>query len=65
LTHQFNPKWIAELPFGKGRRFAPDAGRALNALIGGWRPLDLGFPIRIDVGQNWPPPTGNSPAWRR
>ncbi len=59
LTHQFNANWIAELPFGKGKRFAPDAGRALNALIGGWQLTGVarwtsGFPISIDVGQNWP-----------
>ena len=59
LTHQFNANWIAELPFGKGKRFAPDAGRALDALIGGWQLTGVarwtsGFPISIDVGQNWP-----------
>src|ERR1700724_466405 len=37
LAHQFNANWIAELPFGKGKRFAADAGRALDALIGGWQ----------------------------
>jgi hypothetical protein len=26
----------ARLPFGRGQRFAPDAGSVLNAIIGGW-----------------------------
>lgn len=28
---------VYELPFGRGKRFASGAGRAANALIGGWR----------------------------
>jgi len=59
LTHQFNANWVAELPFGRGRHFAPNAGRAAEALIGGWELRGVarwtsGFPFSVDVGQNWP-----------
>jgi len=29
--------WIADLPFGKGKRFAGSAGRFLDGIIGGWQ----------------------------
>jgi hypothetical protein len=35
LTHQLNANWLAELPFGRGRHFAANAGRAAEAFIGG------------------------------
>jgi len=59
LTHQFNANWIADLPFGKGKRFGADAGTVANALIGGWQLTGVarwtsGFPFSVDVGQNWP-----------
>jgi hypothetical protein len=59
MTHQFNGNWIADLPFGKGKRFAGDAGSVTEALIGSWQLTGVarwtsGFPVSIDVGQNWP-----------
>jgi hypothetical protein len=59
LTHQFNANWIADLPFGKGKHFAGNAGSVTEALIGGWQLSGVarwtsGFPVSIDVGQNWP-----------
>ncbi len=58
-THQFNGNWIAELPLGRGKRFAANAGPVANAVIGGWQLSGLaryttGLPASIDVGQNWP-----------
>jgi hypothetical protein len=58
-THQFNANWIAELPFGKGKRFAGSAGGALDAIIGGWQLSGLfrmtsGFPVNISNGFQWP-----------
>ncbi|MGH9163716.1 MAG: TonB-dependent receptor domain-containing protein [Vicinamibacteraceae bacterium] len=52
VPHRFVLNWVAELPFGRGRRFASSAGPLLDALIGGWsvsgmwqwqveRPLEL------------------------
>jgi len=59
LTHQFNADWLAELPFGRGKRFGGNAGRAEEALIGGWELTGIarwttGYPFSVDVGQNWP-----------
>jgi hypothetical protein len=58
-THQINANWIAELPFGRGKRFASNAGRAADAIIGGWQLSGLarwttGFPFTVDNGQFWP-----------
>ena len=36
VRHQVNTNWLAELPFGQGKRYAGGAGGALNALIGDW-----------------------------
>jgi hypothetical protein len=35
-THRFTLNGIFELPFGRGKRFLGDAGRALDAVFGGW-----------------------------
>ena len=58
-THQINFNWIAELPFGKGKRFAGNATGVTNALIGGWQLSGLarwtsGFPFTVDNGNFWP-----------
>ncbi|MCP9495232.1 MAG: TonB-dependent receptor [Pyrinomonadaceae bacterium MAG19_C2-C3] len=36
-THAFNFNTVAELPFGRGKRFFGDAGGALDRLIGGFQ----------------------------
>lgn len=59
MTHQFNANWLAELPFGRGKRFATDTSPAAEALIGGWQLTGVtrwtsGLPLSVDVGQNWP-----------
>lgn len=51
-THQINTNWVADLPFGRGRLIADHAGRALDAVIGGWQVSGLlrwtsGFPYTI------------------
>src|SRR5258708_36130623 len=55
-THQINANWRVDLPFGKGRKFARDAGGALDAVIGGWQIWGLarwtsGFPFSVSSGQ--------------
>jgi hypothetical protein len=57
-THQINANWIAELPFGKGRHFGRNSGKALDAFIGDWQVSGLarwtsGFPFSVDSGQAW------------
>jgi hypothetical protein len=58
-THQVNANWVLELPFGKGKRLAGNANRALDAAIGGWQLSGLarwtsGFPIGVGNGAQWP-----------
>jgi hypothetical protein len=57
-THQINANWVANLPFGKGQRFAGDAGSTMDAVIGGWELSGLarwtsGFPFTVDNGNYW------------
>jgi hypothetical protein len=59
LRHQMNANWIAELPFGKGRRFAGTAHGIAEGVIGGWQLSGLarwtsGFPIAVNNGAEWP-----------
>jgi hypothetical protein len=59
LPHQVNANWVLELPFGKGRTFARDAGKPLDALIGGWQLSGVarwtsGFPATVLNGGTWP-----------
>jgi hypothetical protein len=59
LTHQINVNWIVELPFGRGRHFARNAGTLTDAFIGGWQLSGLarwttGFPFSTDNGPFWP-----------
>jgi hypothetical protein len=35
-THRFTANWIYEFPFGKGKPFLGGAGRAVDAIVGGW-----------------------------
>src|SRR5439155_4299764 len=35
--HRVNWNFLVDLPFGKGKMFGRNAGRALDALIGGWQ----------------------------
>ena len=58
-THQINGDWIAELPFGRGKKFAGNATGATDALIGGWQLSGIvrwtsGFPFTVDNGNFWP-----------
>jgi hypothetical protein len=52
LRHQFNLNWVAELPFGQGRRLGSNVGAALNQVIGDWSVAGLmrwtsGFPFNV------------------
>ncbi len=37
IAHRLILSYVYELPFGRGRRFAPDASRLLDLFIGGWQ----------------------------
>ncbi len=52
VRHQINTNWLAELPFGQGKRFGSGVGGAMNALIGDWSIAGLmrwtsGFPFNV------------------
>ncbi len=59
-THQLNANWIIELPFGRGRVIDSNAGKGIDAVIGGWQLSGLfrwtsGFPVNVDNGySNFP-----------
>jgi hypothetical protein len=40
--HRVNWNFLVDLPFGKGKLFGRNAGRALDALIGGWQVAGFG-----------------------
>lgn len=57
-THQINSNWIYQLPFGRGRSFAGNAGRVADALIGGWGLSGIfhwtsGLPFSMGSGAGW------------
>ena len=59
MTHQINANWVAELPFGRGRRFGSTVSKGLDALIGGWQLGGIfrwtsGLPFNIDNGFFFP-----------
>ncbi len=58
MTHQWNANWVAELPFGKGKKLL-NTGGAVDALLGGWQISGVyrqttGMPISVRDGSNWP-----------
>jgi len=58
-THQINANWLAEIPIGRGRRFASGAGPWVDAVIGGWQLSGLlrwtsGLPFSVKLGATWP-----------
>ncbi len=53
VTHNFNIGGVYDIPFGKGRKFGTDAGRAVDLIAGGWQlgynfNARTGFPITIN-----------------
>jgi hypothetical protein len=57
--HQFTADFVADLPFGRNRRFGANANRGLDAIIGGWQlsglvRLTSGFPFSVTNGAQWP-----------
>ncbi|HXI41862.1 MAG TPA: hypothetical protein VNH83_17890, partial [Bryobacteraceae bacterium] len=58
-THLFSAFMVAELPFGKNKRYFSGASRFADALIGGWQVSTIwrqssGLPASVDDGGNWP-----------
>lgn len=58
MTHQINANWVAELPFGKGKRFINKGGIA-DGILGGWQLTGLfrvtsGLPFSAMNGYHYP-----------
>ena len=56
-THVFQAQGVWDLPFGRGRRFAGEAGRLANVLVGGWTLAgqlvsQSGRPMTVYAGAN-------------
>lgn len=54
-THRFVVSGVYQLPVGRGKRFAHDAGRAAYLIVGGWEynwigAYQSGVPIDLNVG---------------
>jgi Carboxypeptidase regulatory-like domain/TonB dependent receptor-like, beta-barrel len=60
VRHLVNVNWIADLPFGRSRKFASQLPGVLDAVIGGWSTAGVvrvtsGFPFTvINCRQCWP-----------
>ena len=60
VRHQINVNWLAELPFGEGKRWGSNAGPIANALIGNWSIAGIGrwssgFPFNVlNCRSCWP-----------
>jgi hypothetical protein len=75
LRHRFVQSFVAQLPFGRGRRFISGASNIVEAILGGWEAggilqLQSGFPFTVtaSVGGRADVATGqkpNLPADRR
>ena len=58
-THSINSNFVADLPFGRGKRFGNTSNRALDAIIGGWEIAGIlrwssGLPFSIGNGGTFP-----------
>ncbi len=59
VQHLFSAFWVAELPFGKGKKFGSNANALVNGLIGGWQLSGTfrnssGLPTGVTAGGIWP-----------
>lgn len=58
VTHLVSAQWVAEFPFGRGKRYGANINPFLNALLGGWQVSGIarvssGLPAYIDNGGFW------------
>lgn len=59
LRHNVSGDWVLDLPVGRGQHFLGNAGRLVDALVGGWEMVGTfrfhtGFPAGITNGFNFP-----------
>jgi len=66
VTHLFSAFMVAELPFGRQKKFLRNANRLADAIIGGWQLSAIwrqssGLPVSVADGFNWPTDWNNTP----
>ncbi|ABF39630.1 Cna B-type protein [Candidatus Koribacter versatilis Ellin345] len=59
LRHQINAYWVADLPFGRGKKFGNDMNRWMDTFLGGWQlngttRWSSGYPVSMFMGYVWP-----------
>lgn len=59
IHHQINGFYVAQLPFGRGKKFGSGVGKVADAVIGGWQwggtgRWTSGFPVSVFQGYVWP-----------
>ncbi|MCP5116090.1 MAG: hypothetical protein GY953_35130, partial [bacterium] len=59
MRHQVNANWVAELPFGRGKKWGNSWNSVVNTVLGGWQISGLwrmtsGLPTDIGNGGTWP-----------
>lgn len=57
-THIFSALSVAELPFGRGKKFLTNANRLVDGILGGWQISGVfratsGFPVGVNDGAGW------------
>jgi hypothetical protein len=58
-THQFSSLAVAELPFGRGKKFLGNANSLVNGIVGGWQITGVfrntsGYPASVINGVGYP-----------
>jgi hypothetical protein len=66
VTHLFSAFMVAELPFGRQKKFLNGVNRLADAIIGGWQFSAIwrqssGLPASVADGFNWPTDWNNTP----
>ncbi|MCW5981411.1 MAG: carboxypeptidase regulatory-like domain-containing protein [Bryobacteraceae bacterium] len=59
VRHLVNANWVAELPFGRGKKWGSGWNPVVNQILGGWQLSGLwrmssGLPATVDNGGAWP-----------
>ncbi|HEX7976298.1 MAG TPA: EamA family transporter [Anaerolineales bacterium] len=59
VTHLVSASWVAELPFGRNKRYLGQASGLVDAILGGWQVSGIwrqssGLPVSVGNGFNWP-----------
>jgi len=58
MKHQINSNWVYELPLGRGRHYASNMNKVVDAIVGGWGISGIfhwtsGLPFTMSSGAGW------------